>query len=96
VAAVPVCRTQVRSLSSVIFDGHPDALAQARYLDCQECSAQLTRADDLLCEGVITPAQHEAQWWQVYHRTAAARGWVSERPDSRYPRPRYPAPTGGP
>jgi hypothetical protein len=61
-------RTRVRTLSVVLIAGYSDPGATAMYTELKVLVAVLCAADDLRDRGGISPAQHEAVWWQVYDR----------------------------
>ncbi|MCU1696429.1 MAG: hypothetical protein JWR34_2492 [Mycobacterium sp.] len=61
-------RTRVLVMSVVLISGYPDPVAAAAYTELKAVAIILCAADTLRDEGDITPAQHEALWWQAYDR----------------------------
>jgi hypothetical protein len=61
-------RTRVRTLSVVLVAGYSKLGDVATYTELKVLVAVLCAADDLRDRGGISPAQHEAVWWQVYDR----------------------------
>lgn len=61
-------RTRVRTMSVVLISGYANPLAAAAYTEMKEVAIILCAADTLRDEGSISPAQHEALWWQAYER----------------------------
>lgn len=59
-------RWQVRTMSAVRMAGIRDAETTQRYTTLRILARRLDRADLLVEEGRISPAEHEAMWWQVY------------------------------
>jgi hypothetical protein len=64
-------RTRVRTLSVVLVAGYAKSGAVATYTELKALVAVLCAADELREQGGISPAQHEAVWWQVYDRLGA-------------------------
>ena len=58
----------VRSMSGVLMPGATDANEPSGYTEWKALAHMLTRADDMLKAGAISPAGHEAIWWQAYNR----------------------------
>lgn len=59
-------RVQVRSMWAVTMAGYRHADVDQRYALLRTAARALDRADLDLQEGRISPAEHEARWWQVY------------------------------
>ena len=66
-------RKQVRLVSLTLFPGDVDAAEQEKFTGLAALASALTRADRLLAEGVISPVEHEAVWWQAYDAVGAPR-----------------------
>lgn len=59
-------RWQVRTMSAVRMAGVRDAEMTENYIALRQLARGLERADLRLKEGQLSPAEHEARWWQVY------------------------------
>ena len=61
-------RVHVKSMSLVIMPAIIDEDARRRHDECKTLTHMLTRADDMLLTGAISPVEYEAIWWQAYDR----------------------------
>lgn len=61
-------RTRVLTMSVVLISGFSNAVAAAAYTELKAVAIILCAADMMRDAGDITPAQHEALWWQAYDR----------------------------
>jgi hypothetical protein len=61
-------RAQVRGVCVVRMAGFADPRGAALYAELCSLTAALDDADTRLRQGVLSPAGHEAAWWQVYDR----------------------------
>ena len=61
-------RVHVKSMSVVLMPGATEANERRRYTEWKTLALMLTRADDMLTTGAISPVEHEAIWWQAYNR----------------------------
>jgi hypothetical protein len=59
-------RNQVRTLSVVLIAGHSDPEAAATHAELKRLAGLLCSADELLGQGRISAADHEAIWWKTY------------------------------
>jgi hypothetical protein len=59
-------RGRLRSISVTLLAGEPEGVERQSYDQWETLVDLLTRADQQLEGGAITPAQHEALWWQAY------------------------------
>jgi hypothetical protein len=66
-------RLQVRSLSILLMPNRADARERCKYIEWQNLVRMLTRADQMLKTGAISPVEHEATWWEAYERLEAVR-----------------------
>jgi hypothetical protein len=66
-------RVQVRSMSIILMPKAADVRERRRHTEWQSLTHMLTRADQLLTTGAISPVEHEAIWWEAYDRLEAVR-----------------------
>jgi hypothetical protein len=59
-------RMRVRFMSVILMPGTADAHEQRRYTEWQSLVHMLIRSDQMLTTGAISPAEHEATWWEAY------------------------------
>lgn len=59
-------RTGTRTLNTTVLDTGLDVTARTTCRRIKSLAATMARADDQLAAGVISPADYEAIWWQVY------------------------------
>ena len=64
-------RVRVGSMSIILMPKGADAREQRRYGEWRTLVHTLTRADDMLATGAISPVEHEATWWEAYDRLEA-------------------------
>jgi hypothetical protein len=67
-AMLGAVRTRVLRLSVVLISGYSNPVAAAAYTELKAVAIILCAADTMRDAGDITPAQHEALWWQAYER----------------------------
>lgn len=72
-------RWQVRTMSAVRMAGIRDAEMTQRYTTLRILARRLDRADLLVEEGRISPAEYEAMWWQVYDAMVEQPAFASAR-----------------
>lgn len=61
-------RVHVKSMSVLLMPGTADVHERRRYTEWKTLVQTLTRADDMLTSGALSPVEHEAIWWQAYDR----------------------------
>ena len=61
-------RVQVRTMSVIVMPGVDDANERGGHTEWRALVDMLTRADRMLTTGAISPAEHEAIWWEAYDR----------------------------
>jgi hypothetical protein len=61
-------RVHVKSMSLVLMPVITDENERRRHTEWKALTHMLTRADDMLSTGAISPVEHEAIWWQAYDR----------------------------
>jgi hypothetical protein len=66
-------RVHVRSMWIILMPKAADVRERRRYAEWQTLVHMLTRADQLLTAGAISPVEHEAIWWEAYDRLEAVR-----------------------
>ena len=66
-------QVQVRSMSIILMPKAADVRARRRHTEWQSLIHMLTRADQMLTAGAISPVEHEAIWWEAYDRLEAVR-----------------------
>jgi hypothetical protein len=66
-------RVHVRSMSIILMPKAADVRERRRYTEWQTLIYMLTRADQMLKRGAISPVEHEAIWWEAYDRLEAVR-----------------------
>ncbi|MET0699596.1 MAG: DUF6611 family protein [Mycobacterium sp.] len=59
-------RSRVKTLNVVRMAGYTDEHAAEAFATLKQVLAALCRADDDRAAGRLSPAEHEALWWQVY------------------------------
>jgi hypothetical protein len=59
-------RARVRSQTLMLFTAELEPSERQRYAEWERRVDILTRADQMLSTGAITPCQHELLWWQAY------------------------------
>ena len=60
-------RVHVKSMSIILMPGITDENERRRHTEWKTLTHMLTRADDMLSTGAISPVEHEAIWWQAYN-----------------------------
>jgi uncharacterized protein DUF6611 len=65
-------RVPVRSMSIILMPKGADVRERLRYAEWEDLVRTLTRVDELLATGAISPVQHEAVWWKAYDRLGEA------------------------
>jgi len=63
-------RTRVRTAEVCMVTWNNDAPTLIRSRVIRSLGATMTRADEQLAAGAISPAEYEATWWRVYDRLA--------------------------
>ncbi len=63
-------RAHVRAMSGILIPGATNANEPSGCAEWKPMAHMLIRADDMLKAGAVSPAGHEAIWWQVYDRLA--------------------------
>lgn len=66
-------RVPVRSMSIILMPKAADVRERRRYAEWQALVRMLTRADEMLVAGAISPVEHEAVWWEAYDRLEAVK-----------------------
>jgi len=66
-------RLHVRSMSIILMPKAADVRERRRYTEWQTLVYMLTRADQMLKTGAISPVEHEAIWWEAYDHLEAVR-----------------------
>jgi hypothetical protein len=61
-------RVHVKSMSLVLMPVTTDDDERRRHNEWKTLTHMLTRADDMLSTGAISPVEYEAIWWQAYDR----------------------------
>lgn len=61
-------RVHVKSMSLVLMPVIADENERRQHTEWKALTHMLTRADDMLSTGVISPVEYEAIWWQAYAR----------------------------
>jgi hypothetical protein len=61
-------RVHVKSMSVLLLPGTTNVHERRRYTEWRTLAQMLTRADNMLASGAISPVDHEAVWWQAYDR----------------------------
>jgi hypothetical protein len=61
-------RVHVKSMSVVLMPGTTAEDERRRRAEWKTLTHMLTRADDMLSSGAISPVEYEAIWWQAYDR----------------------------
>src|SRR5271166_5831081 len=61
-------RVHVKSMSLVLMPVITDEDERRRHSEWKTLTHMLTRADDMLSTGAISPVEYEAIWWQAYDR----------------------------
>jgi Family of unknown function (DUF6611) len=61
-------RVHVKSMSVLLMPGTADVSERRRYTEWRTLAQMLTRADQMLTSGAISPVEHEAIWWHAYDR----------------------------
>jgi hypothetical protein len=64
-------RVPVRSMSIILMPKAADVRERRRHAEWQALVHMLTRADEMLATGAISPVEHEAVWWEAYERLEA-------------------------
>jgi hypothetical protein len=59
-------------MSIILMPNAHDVRERLRYAEWEDLVRTLTRADELLATGAISPVQHEAVWWKAYDRLGEA------------------------
>jgi hypothetical protein len=59
-------RVQVKSMSLFLMPASTDEDELRRHDEWKTLTQMLTRADDMLSTGAISPVEYEAIWWQAY------------------------------
>ena len=61
-------RVHVKCMSLILMPAITDENEQRRHTEWKTLTHMLTRADDMLSTGAISPVEYEAIWWQAYDR----------------------------
>lgn len=61
-------RVHVKSMSLVFMPAIADEEERRQHHEWNTLTHMLTRADDMLSIGAISPVEYEAVWWQAYDR----------------------------
>jgi hypothetical protein len=61
-------RVHVKSMSLILMPAITDEDERRRHDEWKTLTHMLTRADDMLSTGAISPVEYEAIWWQAYDR----------------------------
>jgi hypothetical protein len=61
-------RVHVKSMSLVLMPVITDEDERRRHNEWKTLTHMLTRADEMLSAGAISPVEYEAIWWQAYDR----------------------------
>ena len=61
-------RVHVKSMSLILMPLTTDEDERRRHNEWKTLTHMLTRADDMLSTGAISPVEYEAIWWQAYDR----------------------------
>jgi hypothetical protein len=61
-------RVHVKSMSLVLMPAITDEDERHGHHEWKTLTHMLTRADDMLSTGAISPVEYEAIWWQAYDR----------------------------
>ncbi len=86
-------RWRVRTLWAASMAGYGHDEMDERYRTLRAMARALDRADLALDEGRISPADHEARWWQVYDAvTAVVATGQPDRESATVPAPSVPQP----
>jgi hypothetical protein len=59
-------RVHVKSMSLILMPLSTDEDERRRHGEWKTLTRMLTRADDMLSTGAISPVEYEAIWWQAY------------------------------
>ena len=61
-------RVHVKSMSLIFMPVIADENERRQHREWKSLTQMLTRADDMLSTGAISPVEYEAVWWQAYDR----------------------------
>jgi hypothetical protein len=61
-------RVHVKSMSLILMPAIAGEYERRQHHDWKSLTHMLTRADDMLSAGAISPVEYEAIWWQAYDR----------------------------
>jgi len=61
-------RVHVKSMSLIFMPVIADENERRQHREWKSLTQMLTRADDMLSTGAISPVEYEAFWWQAYDR----------------------------